>query len=282
MDEALYTSTSYDAAKLVTNNYSTSFSKSSQLFDASIRHHIYAIYGLVRIADEIVDTYKGTDMLSVLNELEEATMRSLKTGFSANPIVHAFATTARQANIEASLIKPFFKSMRMDIEPLEYTQKVYEEYIYGSAEVIGLMCLKVFCLDDSKETQAKQYLKLEAGARALGSAYQKVNFLRDMKSDHDERGRIYFPGVTFYDFSDKQKDAIIKDIKKDFKKAKPAVARLPKNARKAVTLSFALYHELVSKLDNSTVDEIKSSRIRVTNVKKLQLLVKTQLNKGQL
>lgn len=282
MDQELYTSTSYEAAKLVTNNYSTSFSKSSQLFDGSIRHHIYAIYGLVRIADEIVDTYNGSDMLSVLNDLEETTVRSLKTGFSSNPIVHAFATTARLTNIDENLIKPFFKSMRMDIEPVEYTQKVYEEYIYGSAEVIGLMCLKVFCYDESKEMQSKQYLKLEAGARALGAAYQKVNFLRDMKSDHDERGRIYFPGVTFYDFNDKQKDAIIKDIKKDFKKAKPAVARLPKNARKAVTLSFALYHELVSKLENSTADEIKTSRIRVNNAKKLQLLVKTQLQKGKL
>ena len=281
MDQDLFTTTSYETARLVTNKYSTSFSKSSQLFDVSIRKHIYAIYGLVRIADEIVDTYKGSDMGEVLNDLEASTLRSLKTGFNPNPLVHAFVTTAQKYAIGDDLITPFFDSMRMDIEPVEYTQKVYDTYIYGSAEVIGLMCLKVFCYDEqSKEAQSKQYKKLEDGARALGAAYQKVNFLRDMKADHDERGRIYFPGVTFFDFDDAQKQAIIKDVKKDFKKARPAVAKLPLNARKAVMLSFTLYKELLAKLETSSAEEIKAHRIRVSTAKKLQLLVRNRFTNG--
>lgn len=271
-----YTKTSYRLARTVTLDYSTSFSKSSKLFSRDIRNHIYAIYGLVRVADEIVDTYKGKDMAQVLNDLEATTLQSLKTGFSSNPLVHAFVHTAQRYGIGADLIKPFFKSMRMDIDPIEYTATLYEEYIYGSSEVIGLMCLKVFCDNEA------EYTKREAGAKALGSAYQKVNFLRDMKADYDERGRVYFPGIRFEEFNDYQKDAIVKDIKKDFKKAKIAVAQLPTNARTAVALSFAYYSELLNKLERTSAEKIKAGRIRVNNTKKLQLLVKTRLKKGAL
>jgi len=269
-----YTQTSYKLARTVTLNYSTSFSKSSQLFSGDIRNHIYAIYGLVRVADEVVDTYKGKDKAEVIKDLETQTLQSLKTGFSPNPLVHAFVTTAKRYGIKKGLIQSFFKSMQMDIEPQTYTPKLYADYIYGSAEVIGLMCLKVFC---DSETQ---YKKFETGAKALGSAYQKVNFLRDIKADYDERGRTYFPGISFDTFSDAQKDAIIKDIKKDFKTAQPAVAGLPKNSRAAVALSFAYYRELLNKLQQTSADKIKNGRVRVNGTKKLQLLIKNRLKKG--
>jgi phytoene synthase len=272
----LYTKTSYKLARTVTLEYSTSFSKSSQLFSNDIRDHIYAIYGLVRVADEVVDTYNGKDKLQVIDELEAHTLQSLKTGFSPNPLVHAFVTTAKKYSIGRDLITPFFKSMRMDITPQTYSPKLYETYIYGSAEVIGLMCLKVFCNNET------QYAKLEVGAKALGSAYQKVNFLRDMKADFNERGRVYFPGITFDTFDDIQKAAIIKDIKSDFKKAQPAVAKLPPNAKAAVTLSFAYYSELLNKLEHTSAEKIKAGRVRVNNAKKLELLIKTRLKKGTL
>ena len=269
----LYTKTSYQLARTLTLNYSTSFGKSSKLFSKDIRDHIYAIYGLVRVADEIVDTYKGNGMGQLLDELETHTLQALKTGFSPNPLVHAFATTAQQYGIKKDLVRPFFKSMRMDLEFRDYTQKEYETYIYGSAEVIGLMCLKVFCNE-------KQYNKLEDGARALGSAYQKVNFLRDIKADYEERGRIYFPGVEFESFNDQQKTNILADIKKDFKKAQTAIAKLPDNSKKAVALSFFYYRELLNTLEKATVSDIKQNRLSVSAPKKFTLLVKTQLKMG--
>jgi len=272
----LYTKTSYKLARTVTLDYSTSFSKSSKLFSSDIRDHIYAIYGLVRVADEVVDSYTGKDTLEILNELEAHTLQALKTGFSPNPLVHAFVITAQKYSIGRDLITPFFKSMRMDVEPKTYTSTVYETYIYGSAEVIGLMCLKVFCNDEA------QYTKLEAGAKALGAAYQKVNFLRDMKADYDELGRVYFPGVIFETFDDKQKVAIVKDIKRDFKKAQAAITKLPTNSRAAVALSFAYYSELLNKLEQTPAGTIKAGRVRVNNAKKLQLLVTTRLKKGAL
>jgi len=269
-----YTKTSYLTARTVTLNYSTSFSKSSQLFSSAIRDHIYAIYGLVRVADEVVDTYEGKDKADIIKDLEAQTLHSLKTGFSPNPLVHAFVTTSKRYGIGRDLIQPFFKSMQMDLEPKTYTPKLYADYIYGSAEVIGLMCLKVFCDNET------QYQKLEAGAKALGSAYQKVNFLRDIKADFDERGRVYFPGITYDTFDDNQKDGIVKDIKKDFKTAQTAIPKLPTNARKAVALSFAYYLELLKKLDHTSAETIKAGRIRVSNAKKLQLFLKQRIKLG--
>lgn len=269
-----YTQTSYQLARIVTLNYSTSFSKSSQLFSSDIRNHIYAIYGLARVADEVVDTYQGKDKGDVIKELENHTLQSLKTGFSPNPLVHAFVTTAGRYGIGRDLIQPFFKSMQMDITFKTYAANTYLDYIYGSSEVIGLMCLKVFCDNEA------QYEKLKAGAKSLGSAYQKVNFLRDIKADYDERGRVYFPGISFNEFNDAQKDVIVKDIKEDFKKAQPMIAKLPNNSRAAVALSFAYYSELLNKLEWTSAEKIKAGRIRVNNTKKLQLLIKNRLKKG--
>lgn len=269
-----YTQTSYQLARTVTLNYSTSFSKSSQLFSSDIRDHIYAIYGLVRVADEVVDTYRGVDRLEVIKDLENHTLKSLQNGFSPNPLVHAFVTTARRYGIKSDLVQPFFESMQMDIEPKTYTPELYTEYIYGSSEVIGLMCLKVFCDNET------EYKKLEAGAKALGSAYQKVNFLRDIKADYDELGRVYFPGIVFETFNTQQKDAIVKDIRNDFKQAQLAIEKLPANSHSAVALSFAYYSELLNKLERTSVEKIKAGRVRVNNAKKLQLLIEIRFKKG--
>lgn len=267
----LYTKTSYELSRHLTLRYSTSFGKSTKLFSKNTQPHIFAIYGLVRVADEIVDTYTGNDKKSTLNDLENETYHALKTGYSANPLVHAFAHTANQYGITKKLIAPFFKSMRLDLKPHHYTQKLYATYIYGSAEVIGLMCLKVFTRGNTAG-----YKNLEAGARALGAAYQKVNFLRDFASDFEERGRVYFPGVTFDAFDETAKQVVIDDISDDFSKAKQAIIGLPRDAKRAVGLSYVYYGELLKKLDKASVATIKASRIRVSNTKKIALLMKSK------
>ncbi|MFZ1250663.1 MAG: squalene/phytoene synthase family protein [Candidatus Microsaccharimonas sp.] len=265
----LYTKTAYELSRQLTLRYSTSFSTSSRFFAKDIQPHIFAIYGLVRVADETVDTYEGKNRKELLSNLEQETYTAIKTGYSTNPVVHAFARTAKQFGITKTLIKPFFKSMRLDLTPQTYTPKLYEIYIYGSAEVIGLMCLKVFVQGNDRD-----YKKLEAGAKALGSAYQKVNFLRDFASDYNERGRVYFPGVAFENFNTRDKNRIIKDIQKDFTVAKKAVNALPIHARKAVKLSYVYYYELLKKLEITPAEIIKVRRIRVSNIKKLALLAK--------
>jgi len=268
----LYTETSYATSKMLTLRYSTSFSESSKLFSKAIRPHIFAIYGLVRIADEIVDTYKGSDTETLLNNLENDVYAALKSHYSPNPIVHAFVTTARQFTIPKAFLTAFFTSMRMDLTMKTYTQAEYEKYIYGSAEVIGLMCLKVFCFENEK-----LYDKLAPSAQALGSAYQKVNFLRDIRVDYHESGRVYFPGLTFETFNDEQKVKIIADIKKDFKKARYAINKLPKSSRDAVTLSYVYYTKLLQKLQKSSAETIKTARVRVSNIAKFGLLINSRL-----
>lgn len=264
----LYNTTSYELSRLLTSRYSTSFGKSTKLFSADIRLHIFAIYGLVRVADETVDTYDGANKADLLRELEQAIYDAIKSGYSTNPIVHAFALTARKYAITTQLIAAFFESMRMDLTPKEYSQALYETYIYGSAEVIGLMCLKVFTAGDQK-----RYDYLEKGARALGAAYQKVNFLRDIASDFEDRKRVYFPGITFESFDDTEKAAIIKDIRHDFKIAKQAVDELPPNAHNAVSLSFAYYSALLEALEKTPADVIKTSRVRVSDARKMLLSI---------
>ena len=270
----LYSDTSYDLSRILTLRYSTSFGQSSKLFAPSIRKHIYAVYGLVRIADEIVDTYQGGDSAAQLTKLEADTYKAIETRYSTNPIIHAFALTADHYSIGRDLIATFFESMRMDLSPQTYTKAKYEAYIHGSAEVIGLMCLKVFC-----GTNKKQFKILEPGAKALGAAYQKVNFLRDIASDYQDRERVYFPGVAFESFNTQEKDEIIADIKKDFKKAASAINKLPLSARKAVRLSFDYYSKLLEKLKNTPVEKIKSTRVRVSTVEKSAIFIRHSLTK---
>lgn len=269
-----YDASCYGASKLITHAYSTSFGLSIRLFEPSLRPHIYAVYGLVRIADEIVDTYAGSDQRELLDALEKETKRAIITGYSTNPIVHAFTLTAREYSIGSSLITPFFKSMRMDLSPQTYDQKKYETYIYGSAEVVGLMCLKVFLKDE------KRYKELEAPARRLGAAYQKVNFLRDIAADANGLGRWYFPISSAEKFDEKSKNAIINDIKKDFASAKPAIDALPVSSRKAVQLSYEYYGGLLEKIKLTPAVQLMKRRIRVSTPKKVALLIKTSLKRN--
>lgn len=237
-----------------------------RLFPRSLRRHVAAIYGLVRCADEIVDTYKGDDTTTRLDEFERETYRAIDSGYSAFPIVHAFARTAREYSIDRDLIEPFFHSMRMDISPRTYDESSYATYIYGSAEVIGLMCLKLFTHPDDE-----RYESLRPAAEALGAAYQKVNFLRDIAADYKERGRVYFPDVRFETFSEDDKQAILADIARDFAAAKKGIETLPDAARKPVRLSYRLYYDLFKRLQRTPAATITTTRIRVPTFRKLWL-----------
>ena len=265
----VYQQMSYELAERLTRRYSTSFSTSSRLFAARIRPHIYAIYGMVRLADEIVDMYRGDDAMAQLDNFEAVVYQACKQGYSTNPIVHAFALTTQKYGIEPELIAPFFASMRMDMAATAYDEATYRRYIYGSAEVVGLMCLKVFV-----EGDAAQYEQLREGASHLGAAYQKVNFLRDMKADYELLGRVYFPGVDYPSFSDASKRAIEADIAADFAVAKASGRRLPLTARRAVHTSVLYYEALFRRLQNASAADIKSRRLRVPNSVKLLLFAR--------
>ncbi len=267
----LYTNVAYTLAEKLTRRYSTSFSLSSSLFDKSIRPHIYAIYGMVRIADEIVDTYQGNNAGALLDSFEQEVYSALEqdSPFSTNPIVHAFAVTAKMYSINRELIAPFFSSMRTDLTVHTFTKEAYDEYIYGSAEVIGLMCLKIFT-----QNSPGLYAELAPSAQALGSAYQKVNFLRDIAADFNERGRFYFPGMTFNTFDDASKKEIESDIRKEFLTGKAGIEKLPGSAKKALSLSYAYYYDLFILLTNRSADDITQSRLRLPSSKKLLLLAR--------
>lgn len=265
----LYTRTSYQVAQLITEQYSTSFSLSSRLFASSVREHIYAIYGMVRIADEIVDTHKGPLAKERLNEFETAVYAAIEEGYSTNPILHAFSQTAVTHGIGEQLIKPFFTSMAMDIHKQTFSNSEYRAYIYGSAEVIGLMCLKVFTAENTA-----LYDQLRSGACALGAAYQKINFLRDMKADYTELGRVYFPGVVFEAFNERDKRAIINDIEENIRAAKKTIPHLPLSSRRAVAMSLRYYEALLEKLKRASVEDITTRRIRIPNGYKILLLAR--------
>lgn len=265
-----YRSVSSEVSRLITKRYSTSFSIATMLFGRKTRPHIYNIYGLVRVADEIVDTYSGKDALGLLDDFEEEVKQALTRRYSTNPVIQAFVDTASTFNIGLDLIDPFFKSMRIDTSKKSYTQKEYEEYIFGSAEVVGLMCLKVFSFGNDDE-----YKKLQQGAKALGSAFQKVNFLRDMAADQNNLGRYYFPVGDFESFDEEIKKQIIKDIESDFEKAKKVINQLPSNSRIAVTVAYRYYLALLKKLKSIPANQIKVERIRVSDPGKITILVST-------
>lgn len=264
----LYNSVATELSQTLTMRYSTSFGSASKLYDASIRPHIFNIYGWVRIGDEIVDTYRGENAGLLLQDFKRDTYRALKSGFSTNPIIHAFALTAREYGIDTKLIDAFIKSMKMDINPpARYTRKLYETYIYGSAQVVGLMCLRVFCKGNDAE-----YEHLRVGAEALGAAFQKVNFLRDFAADMNQLGRSYFPEVKGKTMTEAAKKAIIKDIRHDFTHSIPALAQLPRNSRSAVTVAARYYFALLKKLENTPAAVINDSRVRVPDWRKAQIL----------
>lgn len=264
-----------ECSQLVTNRYSTSFSLGIRVFAKKFRTPIYAVYGYVRFADEIVDTFHQFDKALLLRRFENETKTAIEEGISLNPILQSFQETVRQYNIEWELVDAFLRSMEMDLAHSTYEQSKYDEYIYGSAEVVGLMCLRVFCEGDEA-----MYQKLKPAARSLGAAFQKVNFLRDMKSDFDERGRVYFPGVDFSRFDAAAKLAIENDIKKDFDAAYEGIRQLPKGARLGVYLAYVYYLNLFQKIKNAPATRVQQERIRVPDSKKIYLLFSSALKNG--
>ena len=264
-----------ECSQLVTNRYSTSFSLGIRVFAKKFRTPIYAVYGYVRFADEIVDTFHQFDKALLLRRFENETKTAIEEGISLNPILQSFQETVRQYNIEWELVDAFLRSMEMDLAHSTYEQSKYDEYIYGSAEVVGLMCLRVFC-----EGGEATYQKLKPAARSLGAAFQKVNFLRDMKRDFDERGRVYFPGVDFSRFDTAAKLAIENDIKKDFDAAYEGIRQLPKGARLGVYLAYVYYLNLFQKIKNAPATRVQQERIRVPDSKKIYLLFSSALKNG--
>lgn len=264
---SLYQNVCRECASLVTRRYSTSFSLGIRVFDKPLRAPIYGVYGFVRFADEIVDTFHDHDKEELLKRFREDTYRALEEGISLNPILQAFQEVANQYGIGRDLIDPFLDSMEMDLENDRYNPSLYEEYIYGSAEVVGLMCLKVFVHDKPEE-----YERLKDSACALGSAFQKINFLRDIKSDYYDRGRVYFPGVDFLAFDNEAKQAIEADIKADFDHAYTGIVQLPPSARLGVYLAYVYYTKLFQKIKSSPAEQVAERRIRVPDSRKVYLL----------
>lgn len=269
---ALFDQTALECSKLITEKYSTSFTLGIKTLDRKFHLPIYAIYGFVRFADEIVDTFHGFDKKVLLNRFRHDTYQAIEEGVSLNPVLHSFQMVVRQYNLERELIDAFLKSMEMDLYLQNYDNEGYNEYIYGSAEVVGLMCLRVFC-----EGNCPDYDRLREPARKLGSAFQKVNFLRDVKSDYQERGRTYFPGVDFNDFSRDAKKLIEDDIQRDFDEAYIGIMNLPRGARMGVYLAYTYYQTLFDKIKALPVAQIQTGRVRVPDAKKIALLAQTYL-----
>lgn len=263
----LYREVCIESSRMITKRYSTSFSMGIRAFDKRFRDPIYAIYGFVRFADEIVDTFHDYPKAELLARFWQDTYRAIDEGISLNPVLQSFQEVVRKYHIERDLIDAFLRSMEMDLHENTYDQHSYEEYIYGSAEVVGLMCLRVFCEGDKE-----RYEKLKAPARSLGAAFQKVNFLRDLKSDFDDRGRIYFPGVDFTNFTPADKRAIEADIRADFDHAYQGIKRLPEGARFGVYLAYVYYLKLLQKIKSSPADRVAEERIRVNDGRKMMLL----------
>ena len=268
----LYNKVCAECSAHITRSYSTSFSMGIRVFDRSLRAPIYAIYGFVRFADEIVDTFHGYPKDRLLSRFREDTYRAIEERISLNPVLHAFQEVVRKYHIETELIDAFLDSMEMDLHHHRYEDSLYKQYIYGSAEVVGLMCLRVFCHGNE---EAYQHLK--GPACSLGSAFQKINFLRDMKSDFNERGRVYFPGVDFTCFCAEDKLAIEADIKKDFDDAYLGIIQLPKSARFGVYLAYIYYINLFQKIKNAPPARVANERIRVPNRMKFYLLFSSAL-----
>ena len=267
---ALYNDTSSDISRIVTKNYSTSFYWASLFFSKEIRKEIFNIYGFVRFADEIVDSFHEYDKQELLDRFIADFEHGLTHGISLNPIIHSFVETVNQHNIEKKHIDAFLESMRFDLTKSDYqTDAEIQKYIYGSAEVIGLMCLKVFCKGDQS-----YYNTLEPGAIKLGAAFQKVNFLRDLENDTLELNRNYFPTIVHATFNEETKKEIVADIENDFAIAKESIKKLPKGAKLAVLIAFEYYLCLLKRIKNEKAEVILTSRVRVPNFWKLFLIVK--------
>ena len=270
MSFQLFNQTSHECSKLITNRYSTSFSLGINLLEEEIRWAVYSVYGFVRFADEIVDTFHQFDKSNLLARFKKETYTAIDEEISLNPILNSFQIVVNKYKIDHILIEAFLTSMEMDLEKVEYDDEKYNEYIYGSAEVVGLMCLQVFCKGDKTK-----YDELKSPARKLGAAFQKVNLLRDLKSAFDERERIYFPGIDFDNFTAQSKKQIEADIRNDFKEAFSGIIKLPLNCRFGVYTAYKYYYNLLLKIERTPAKKILRSRIRVSNPHKVYLLLKS-------
>lgn len=276
-NQALFTEICRDCSRNTTEKYSTSFSSAIKLLHKELRQPIHDIYGFVRFADEIVDTFHQFPKQDLLDEFKKETYKAIERGISLNPILNSFQDTVNKYKIDHHLIDAFLYSMEMDLNKTNYDRKGYETYIYGSAEVVGLMCLYVFCDGDQES-----YKKLEPGAKSLGSAFQKVNFLRDVKADFEGLSRMYFPNCDFSNFTLRDKLEIEKDIQVDFDNAYLAITQLPVKARFGVYVAYKYYLSLFKKIKHVEPKEILQQRIRIPDYSKMYILakagVRSQLN----
>ncbi|MBS1664198.1 MAG: phytoene/squalene synthase family protein [Bacteroidetes bacterium] len=268
----LFHRVSQRCSQITTEEYSTSFASAIRLLHRDLRSPVYSIYGMVRLADEIVDTFHEQDKQQLLTELKAETFNGILRGLSLNPVLHSFQLTVRKYRIDEDLIEAFFHSMEMDLCRDRHTGTSYKEYIYGSAEVVGLMCLQVFC-----EGNAALYDRLLPYARSLGAAFQKVNFLRDLHSDYHNLNRTYFPDMEFDNFTPAIKREIEEDIEKDFRHAAIGVEQLPVKARFGVYVAYKYYFSLFNKIRNLEPAGVLRKRVRVPNYQKLMILLGASL-----
>ena len=267
----LFDQISEECSKNVTNSYSTSFSLATMMLSNSIRQDIYNIYGFVRFADEIVDTFHNYNKKELFRRFVDDLNHSLSEKISLNPILNSFQKTVHKYGIHKELINAFLKSMKLDLNKKNYkTSKEYKDYIYGSADVVGLMCLKVFVSGNESE-----YKKLKPYAMALGSAFQKVNFLRDLNDDYQKLDRVFFPGIDYSSFDENAKNKIMTDIESDFSKALKGIYMLPNNSKFGVYAAYKYYKRLLIKLKKSSYLKIKEQRIRVPNYQKVDVLARS-------
>ena len=268
---------SIETSRLTTNTYSTSFSIGIRCLAKELRNPIYSIYGFVRFADEIVDSFHNYDKASLLNRFRDDTMRAIDERISLNPILNSFQATVHQFHIDLSLVDAFLKSMEMDLTHKSYDKKRFDEYVLGSAEVVGLMCLHVFC-----ESDKDLFERLKSYAMKLGSAFQKINFLRDLNADYNGLGRVYFPDIDIDRFDDNSKKKIEKSIKEDFDIASEGIRRLPRSSKLGVYVAYVYYLALFRKICNTPPDYVMKERISIHNRQKLSILcysyLKHQLN----
>ncbi len=272
--KTIFDKVSYECSKIVTQSYSTSFALATKMLAPSIRKDIYNIYGFVRFADEIVDSFHEYNKKELFNSFEKELYNSLENKISLNPILNSFQHTYHQYAFPRHLVESFMKSMRMDLEKQVYaTQAEFEEYIYGSADVVGLMCLRVFVNGNDE-----QYETLKQSAMALGSAFQKVNFLRDLKADYEYLNRSYFPNTNLLQLDEASKNRIVEEIKDDFHRGYEGIVNLPNDAKFGVYTAYKYYYQLLRKLEKTPSLEIKNARIRVPNYQKFGLLASSYVN----
>lgn len=264
----IYQYISTKTSKNITKKYSTSFAMGIRLLKKELREPIYNIYGFVRIADEIVDTFHDSPQRELLNEFRHDTNNAIDRGISTNPVLQSFQTTVNEFGIDRALIDTFLDSMQMDLEKIDYTSALYDKYILGSAEVVGLMCLHVFVNKDKQ-----LYEELKPYAMKLGAAFQKINFLRDLKDDYHVLGRVYFPNVEMKEFCEKSKSFIILEIEEDFRQGLEGIRKLPKSSRFGVYLAYVYYTKLLKSIKKKPADVLLNERVRIPDFKKYSLLV---------